>query len=187
MPKRKEAQSYGEMLDTAESQKKQSKLYRAQSAEFVDERLSSLIAKTAAELAEIADKEPVSLTDTQRVKERTMVYLRACEESSCIPSISGLAVSMGLSRQAVYDCIWRQSPKATAEWLELCRDTFSNVLAESSLRNDCNPVVSIFLQKAIYGLKETITIEAKQETPLGPILEADELQKRIEANCLVED
>lgn len=175
------------MVTAGEAQKKQSKLYRAQSAEFVDERLSALIARTSKELAEIADKEPVSLTNTQRVKERTMLYLKACEESSCIPSIVGLATSMGLSRQAIYDCIWRGSPRATAEWLELCRDTFSNVLSESALRNDCNGVVAIFLQKAVYGLRESIEIVAKQDEPLGPIMDAEELRRRIESDVIEDD
>ena len=103
-----------------------------------------------------------------------------------MPSMAGLARSMGLARRSLYYCIDHEQPKETAAWLELCRDSFSDMLAESALRNNTNPIVTIFLQKAVYGLRESLEIVAKQETPLGPILEADDLKRRIEANC-VED
>ena len=179
------AQSFPEMVEEAGKKKKQSKLYRAESAEFVDGRIRALISKTAAELAEIATTEPVSLTDVEQVRERTMLYLRACQESTCIPSITGLATSMGLSRQAVYDCIWRRSPAATAAWLELCRDAFSNMLAETALRGETDKITSIFIQKAVYGLRESIEIVAKAENPLVPDRTAAEIA--LEYAALPED
>lgn len=175
------AQTFQEMLETGAEQKKQSKLYKVEASQFVDERLSALIAKTADELTTAATAEPVTLTDTEEVKRRTVYYLKACEAASSFPSIAGLARSMGLSRQAVYDCIWRCSPQRTAEWLELCRDSFSDILAEASLRNDCNNITAIFLQKALYGLRETVEIVAKTDSPLGNTPDQAALEARIAA------
>lgn len=172
------AQSFTEMVEDGEQQRKTSKLYRAASAEFVNEQLSALLQKTTGELAEAATAEPVSLQDTEEVKRRTVLYLRACEKASCFPSVSGLARSMGLSRQAIYDTIWRKSPPATAAWLEICRDTFSDILAESALRNNCNSIVSIFLQKAVYGLRESVEVIAKTDPdPLGTPVTAEDLSR----------
>ena len=181
------AQTFQEMVETGSEQKKQSKLYKVESAQFVDERLSALVGKTAAELATAAESKPVSLADTDLVKERTILYLKACEASASIPSVAGLARSMGLSRQALYDCIWRRSPAGTAEWLELCRDSFSDVLAEASLRNDCNNKTAIFLQKALYGLRESIEIVAKTEEPLGATPNQLELEARIAGSVVVDE
>lgn len=176
------------MVADGEEKKRNSKLYKAQSAEFVDGELSALIAKTAEELTTAATAEPVSLLDTQEVKRRTVVYLRACEESSSFPSIAGLARSMGLSRQALYDCVWRNSPPDTAKWLELCRDSFSDILAEAGLRNNCNGVVSIFLQKALYGLRETVELVAKRgDGPLGPLADKAALEQRILGSIVIDD
>lgn len=172
------SQSFTEMVEDGQRQRKTSKLYRAESAAFVNEQLSALIGKTTAELAEAATTEPVSLQDTNEVKKRTILYLKACEEASCFPSIVGLSRSMGLSRQSLYDCVWRRSPPATAEWLEICRDTFSDILAESALRNNCNSIVSIFLQKAVYGLREAVELIAKTEEPLGDTVTAEDLARR---------
>lgn len=176
------AQSFPEMVEAAGEKRKQSKLYRAESAEFVDGRIKALISKTAAELAEVATTEPVSLKDTEKVKERTMLYLMACQNAACVPTIVGLATSMGLSRQAIYDCIWSQSPLYTAKWLELCKDAFSNLLTEAALRGETEKITSIFVQKAVYGLKESIEIIAKNNSPLGPPVDPEELERRINAN-----
>lgn len=176
------AQTFGEIVEDGQAKRKQSKLYKAESAEFVNDCISALVAKTTSELAEIATAEPVSLSDVEEVQRRTVIYLKGCEAASCMPSMAGLARSMGLARRSLYYCIDHQQPQKTAAWLELCRDSFSDMLAETALRNNCNGIVAIFLQKSIYGLRESLEIVAKQETPLGPILEDDELKKRIEAN-----
>lgn len=176
------------MVADGEEKKRNSKLYRAESAAFVDGELSTLIAKTAEELTTAATAEPISLSDTKEVKRRTVLYLRACEESSSFPSIAGMARSLGLSRQALYDCIWRNSPPETARWLELCRDSFSDILAEAGLRNNCNGVVSIFLQKALYGLRESIEVVAKRDDgPLGPLADQKALEQRILGTVVLED
>lgn len=182
------AQTFTEMVEAGTERRKNSNLYKAQSAEFVDGELSALIAKTAEELTTAATAEPVSLSDTQEVKRRTVLYLRACEESSSFPSIAGLARSMGLSRQSLYDCTWRNSPPETARWLELCRDSFSDILAEAGLRNNCNGVVSIFLQKALYGLRETVELVAKRDDgALGPLADKATLEQRILGTVVLED
>ena len=181
------AQSFGEMVESGQQDKRRSKIYREQSAEFVNEQLSALINKTALELKDAATSEPVSLRDTNEVKRRTMLYLRACEEAACFPSIVGLARSMGLSRQALYDVIWRKSPSDTAAWLELCRDSFSDILSEASLKGQCAAIPAIFIQKAVYGLRESIEVVAKQEMALGDSVDVSELQRRIENSIVLDD
>lgn len=181
------AMTYPEMVADGAEQKTKSRLYKVEASQFVDERLAALIAKTTDELTAAATAEPVTLTDTEEVKRRTVYYLKACEVSSSFPSIAGLARSMGLSRQALYDCIWRQSPPATAKWLELCRDSFSDILAEASLRNDCNNITAIFLQKALYGLRETVEIVAKSENPLGETPDKSALEARIADSVVIDE
>ena len=174
------AQTFSEMVEDGTERRKTSKLYKAESAAFVDEQLSALVKKTTEELAEVATSKPISLKDIDEVKKRTILYLRACEETSTIPSVMGLARSMGLTRQALYDCIWRGEPKDTAKWLELCRDAFSDLLAQAGLRNACNGITAIFLEKALYGLRETTEIIAKREdsTVLGETLTAEEIAEK---------
>jgi DNA-binding phage protein len=183
----KEAQTYPEMVESERERKSTSKLYKAQSAQFTGEQLSKLIHKTTAELVDAVDAEPVSLKDTMEVKRRSVVYLRACEAASSFPSMMGLARSLGVSRQALYDTIWRKSPPETAAWLTMCRDAFSDVLAESSLKNNCNSVVSIFLQKALYEMRESVEIVAKAEMPLGTEPDRKALEDKIINSIVCEE
>lgn len=173
------SQSMDEMIETGRQQRQSSKLYKAQSAEFSEHRISELIGKTTKELGEVAKTEPISLSDTEKVRERTLLYLRACQEAAVLPSIAGLARSMGLARRSLYHCIENRSPAATADWLEICRDAFSDVLSDTALRNDCNSIVAIFLQKALYGLRESVEIIAKTENPIGDEISQDVLTERI--------
>jgi len=173
------AQTFGEMVESGENARKRGRIYREQSNEYLKGQLSELVNRTALELEGVATAQPVSLRDTNEVKRRTLLYLRACETAACFPSIVGLARSMGLSRQAIYDVIWRKSPAETAEWLEICRDSFSDILAEASLKNQCAAIPAIFIQKAVYGLRESVEIVAKAETPLGDTVDSKLLEARI--------
>ena len=172
------AQSMPEMVEAARQTRQSSKLYKAQSAEFSEKRIAELISKTTKELGEVAKTEPVSLSDTSKVQERTLLYLRACQDAAALPSMAGLARSMGLRRRSLYHCIETNSPAATAHWLEVCRDAFSDVLSDTALRNDCNSIVAIFLQKAQFGLRETVEIVAKTDNPIGDEISQDVLTER---------
>ena len=46
------------------------------------------------------------------------------------------------------------------------------------MRNNCNSIVSIFLQKAVYGLREAVELIAKTEEPLGDTVTAEDLARR---------
>lgn len=168
-----------------ELERKNTKIYKAQSSDFTDGKISELVRRTAEELAQISDGPPIDLSDVQAVRERTIIYLKACEEASTIPNIMGLARSMGISRTAFYKLIDRGT--ATGKWFELCRDAFSDILSETALRNNCNAIVSIFLQKAVYGLRETMEIVAKTEEPLGDTVDVEELERRINGTVVLED
>lgn len=176
------ALTFPQMVEAEQGQKRASKLYKAEASEFVDDRLSALISKTTAELVDAATSKRITMSDIDSVKERTVIYLRACEESATFPSITGLARALGVTRRCVYDVIERKSPAPAAEWLELCRDTFSDILAESSLRGNSNTIASIFIQKALYGLRESIEIiPGRQESVYGEQKSAEQIAAEYDA------
>lgn len=184
MPAKNSPMPYTEMVAAGE-QKKQNKLYRQETSEFSDQQISALVQRTAPELTGTSEK--ISLTDTGRVKAVTVDYLKSCEDTSTLPTIAGLARALGISRQAVYDCIGRHSPAATAEWFTRCHDAFSDMLTQASLRGTVQPVVSIFVQRAMYGLRESVEIVAKRDDgPLGPEADQLELERKLQ-DIVVDD
>lgn len=120
------AQSFEEMTEAMSesrekglSTKRKTSVYKVESGEYQEEKLRELIAANIPQLVEVASKEKVSLEDIDTVKARTIVYLRACEETGTFPSSIGLARSLGYSDRALRN--WRnyKSDTETARWLEM--------------------------------------------------------------------
>ena len=167
------------MLEDAKSVRNNSKVYKAKSLEISDARISALVAKCAIELSQSANNDPVALNDTDIVKSRTIAYISACAEASCFPSVNGWARSMGMSRSAIYDFRNRNPEHETSRWIDLTLDAFSEVLSESALRNNCNSIVAIFIQKAQYGMREQVElIKPVINNSLGLLQSADEIREK---------
>ena len=155
-------------------------LYKQQSGEYQEEKLKDLISLSLDELAEVATKEQISLNDTAEVKKRTVIYLRACQEAGTFPSIMGLARSMGYSRRALN--YWREKyPQSdTGRWLDIVADMCADILSQSALKNNANSIVSIFLSKALYEMRETSELIVKPGSDMNPENEysAEEIANR---------
>ena len=144
-------------------ERKLSRLYTK--SEEAGECIQTLIQNATTEIVNMSDK--ISLADTATVKRVTEQYLCACEEVNCLPSKMGLARSFGVSRQAIDSFMARNPEHETTEFLQIVFDTFSEVLSNAALNNSVNMVYTIFVQKAIFGLKEAIQIETVQNGPLS--------------------
>ena len=97
MPKRAQMQTFQQMIDE-NTAKKGNRLYRQESGEYNDQRISDLVRATAEELAAaVEDTGPISLSDTAELQRRTIIYLRACEQAATIPTFSGFARRLGVT------------------------------------------------------------------------------------------
>ena len=158
----REAQSIPEMLESMNEAKEQAlstrrgqSIYKKESGEYQEEKLKDLIALNLNELGELATKERVALEDTNEVKKRSIIYLKACQETSIFPSSLGLARSLGYSDRALRHWRSKQPNTATAQWLEMFNDMCSDILSQSALKNNANNIMAIFLNKALYEMRET--------------------------------
>lgn len=187
-PRRQNPPLTAEQTALAEQEtRKTSRLYRAESSAFSDERISAAVDAIKSELEAAAQLEPISFADTARIKRLTASYLTACSESSTIPTVFGLCRALGISRTAFYRVMRGDNYPDTAAWFALLSDAFADVLAQSSLRNDTNPIVSIFLQKAIYGLRDTLEIVTKADEDTGDEISADDLARRIAGTVVFDE
>ena len=171
-------QNYETMLTEAEM-KKPSRVYRAESGEYVNGELSRLVTMGTMELARACDDgKPIPLTDTRRVKEKAIELLRVCEETSTLPTIGGLARALGYSIEGVR-LFRRDKPEhETTAFLEMYHDLCTDLLSEAALRNLTNSVYSIFIQKARNGLEDKVIVEPVINQPYGPAKTTDELAER---------
>ncbi len=175
------AQTPEEMTQELTAKRATSKLYKAQSDTYKAEAVSALIDRAAAQLEESERRGRISFVDFNTVREQTFLYLKACETTGVFPSVSGLARSLGYSRHALYNEIDRRTTPATADLLESFRDLCSDILAQASLQNNANSIVSIFLQKALYNMRESVELVVSPPNPLGESADAAQVKRLIEA------
>ena len=102
-----------------------------------------------------AEKRKLSLSDTEELKRRTIIYLRSCKDTACVPSSSGLAVFLGYTGRALEQWRSKKPNSETGMWLEMFSDLCAEIVSQLALRNDINTIFSIFLCKAKYGFRET--------------------------------
>jgi hypothetical protein len=172
---RKPAPSYDELV-TDLQERKSPRIYKQEAAQANDEMISRIVRHGAEELEQIAaGGEIVSLSDLKTVKAKTLLYLQACDEASTIPTMGGLARSLGVTSRALNKHRTTHPDSKTATWLELCHDAFADMMAESALRGTVQPVVAIFTLKARSGWRDTITIEPVRTDPIGESASTEEL------------
>lgn len=191
------AQSFEEMTEAMNESREKglsttrgNSIYKKESGEYQEEKLRELVAAKTAELVSVATKEKVSLEDIDTVKARTIVYLRACEETGIFPSSLGLARSLGYSDRALRN--WRnfKSDTETARWLEMFNDMCADILNQSALKNNANSIVAIFLNKAMYGFRETNELVITPSTPGyedEAAYSAEEIRKRYLADVSADE
>lgn len=156
-----EAQSVDEMLADMNAAKekgldlhKGQSIYKVQSGEWQENKLKSLVSLSITDVAEFATKERVALENLPEVQKRTLIYLKACEESGSFPSSLGLARSLGYSDRALRHWRSKKQNEPTAQWLEMFNELCADILGQSALKNNANGIVTIFLSKALYDFSD---------------------------------
>jgi|GEM_PF-6895506 len=180
MTNERQAQTEAEMIEdiNEKKRKKKNNLYKVQVDEHRGEVLAEIVHQGAQELEESVKRGKIPLEDVEAVKRQTMAYLTACEKAGSLPSIQGLARSLGYSRQAIYDTIESRTRPETADFLDLCRDMFSDMLSQAALSNNVNFTYAIFIQKAIHQLRESVEIIARPAAPLGENVDTSTIAER---------
>lgn len=179
-----EIMSQAEMIEAGRQKRSASKIYKAASMELTDEAISSIVGRGLSEIMDSDSVEKINLSDINIVKEVSKQYLKACKESATLPSMAGLARAMGCSRSILYRWMKSRHETETGQWLLMCHDLFSDVLAETALRNNSNPIVSIFLLKALFGLQDHTAIEVSQVQYDDDYLDQDKDYKKKYINLI---
>ena len=173
-----------EMIEAGRQKRSTSRIYRAEADEIKDEAISHSINHALQEIRRADTRKKVSLDDTATVKAFAEAYLESCAVASVFPSMASFAMSIGHTRENLYRYMERHPDSETGKFLIQLHDQFSTVLAENSLRNNSNAIVSIFLLKSLCGYKDTQTFELVQNTS-SDTPSVDEIALR--ANLLADD
>lgn len=141
-----------EMIEYGKQKKTSSSVYKGEVMELTDNAIKTIVTRGLAEIVN-ADKQKIDLNDPNMVKAVSKSYIKACADTATLPSVAGLARALGVTRSTLYFWMKRRDTE-TGQWLLMCQDLFSDLLSDGALKNNVNPIVSIFLQKAQFGLRD---------------------------------
>ena len=149
-----------EMQTAKRNRSPESRLYsRTESLQAVDRQVSQIVRDARSEFRAV---EPISLSDTSRIRAIAEQYLYACEHTSTFPRLTGLCRALGYSSEAVRK--WRigHPDHETTLLIENFKQLCADVLEEAGLRGASNAILTVFLLKANWNYRDTVSLETVQ-------------------------
>ncbi|MDL2219388.1 hypothetical protein LJC04_03500 [Ruminococcaceae bacterium OttesenSCG-928-O06] len=181
---KRELMEQPEMEKAMTEKKTTSKLYKVESDIHRGEELAKKIQHKMVMLREFPPSSQNTIfNDIDVVKYRTEIYLSACAESGCIPSVMGLAtLGYGVSRQALDKYLREHQGSEVTRYIEVVKDVFiTDILSDMALQNQTNGVVSIFLLKNQSGMRDNLELHTPYvgPGPLGRELTREEILEQL--------
>lgn len=124
----------------------------------------------------------VSKREPEKVEERLNYYFQYCTDKGIKPSVEGMSLCLGVSRQSLWE--WENDTNSKAgQLVARAKELINALLTTWTMNGKINAVYSIWLQKNNAGYSDVKTLEFKQQTQP----QALNLEQQIEESGLVWD
>ena len=155
-----------------------SRLYNEVSSELKAQALDASIRQQQDLLKRANTNNRVDLSNFEEVRKSCEDYIESCRIAGVIPSVTGLAPSMGYSRQALTAYI-AHNTTPTAQYLDAVRSAMAAITEQAGLTRAASEAVSIFVLKNSAGMVDKLDITATPGIPEEDReLTADEIAAR---------
>lgn len=134
------------------------KIYKELSDEHKNEQISLSITSRNSALRQAINAPRIDLSNTEEVQTRTFQYFEACSMSSCFPSVMGLSAALGCSRQNLNRWLLSHPEHPSAHFINMAKDVMADLLVDSSLHNNSNAIMSIFVLKNNHGFADRVEV-----------------------------
>lgn len=141
------------------------------------------IRERSAKLLHIYKLPPIDLSDDKQVQDRIYYYFDYCEKEGLKPVIEGLALALGVTRQALYD--WEIGRRrgdvgsSRADMVKKAKEYIAYMMSDGVMNGKVNPVAWIFYAKNYFGMSDKQEIEVKAAGQLLPTMSPEEIAKQI--------
>lgn len=146
-------QTTEQMLMTNEMSKPK-KYSRREIIEANKDTISALVGNLADRLEAAEMTERIDIRDTETLKDQTLRYIRSCQISGVMPTMTGLALAIGYAVETVSRFMAQHPEHDSAKWLKLVKQNFGDILGQSALDGAVAPIPAIFTLKANYGWRD---------------------------------
>lgn len=125
---------------------------------------------------------PVSKREPEKVEERLNYYFQYCTDNGVKPSVEGMSLCLGVSRQSLWE--WENDTGSkSGQLVARAKELINSLLTTWTMNGKINAVYTIWLQKNNSGYSDTKTLEIKPQTEPHRI----SLEEQIEESGLVWD
>lgn len=122
---------------------------------------------------------PIDTNDGGQVKERIEEYFRIMAKNDMKPSVSGMALALGVDRRTLWTWVSGKTGRKP-EVLDTIKKAYDilNLMMEDYMQNGkINPVSGIFLMKNNFGYADKQEVVVTPNVPLGEQKDDEELRK----------
>jgi len=155
-----------------------SKIYKAQSDALKGEQLAADNRAKRETLQKSTRRPRLDLKDTETVQARTWEYMEATELAKVFPSVSGLALAFGCSRQNLNQFLLAHPSHPTTEFIQQVKEAFADLLSNAGLYGSANPIMSIFILKNSHGFVDRVDLAAVTQPVDAEEYDADAIRRR---------
>ena len=138
--------------------------YNEVSAELKAQALDNAITQQQELLNKAEKRGKIDLNDLEAVKKACSDYLESCRRAGVYPSMTGLAPSMGISRQALYGYIARNN-SPSANYLDSVRSAMSAIVEQAGLTRVASEAMAIFILKNTVDMADKLDVTAAAPEP----------------------
>ena len=128
---------------------------RREAIEANKDTISSLVGNLADRLEEAERYDhKIALKDAEAVKDITLRYLRSCQISGTMPSMAGVALSLGVAPETLSRFMKNNAETDSGKWFWMIKSHFADIINQASLDGVIQPIPAIFTLKANYGWRD---------------------------------
>lgn len=128
---------------------------------------------------EIASLPKIDIKDAEQVKKRINEYFTICCGSDMKPSMAGLALAIGISRQTLWE--WANDVVRKGEFGDAIKKAVQMLdlqMVDYMQNGKINPVSGIFLMKNNFGYTDKTEVVVTPNNPLGDEVEQKALEDK---------
>lgn len=96
--------------------------------------------------------------DPKAVAERIDFYFEFCATHGKRPTVEGLSLALGVTRQALF--VWESKQDERAEIVKQAKALLNALIVDWGVEGRINPVTMIFLSKNNFGYRDSVQVEA---------------------------
>lgn len=120
----------------------------------------------------------VDTSDPKAIEERLEWYFQRCIDNNMKPTMSGMAMALGVSRQILWD--WHNGTRRPENYeiIDSAYNLMEQLWEMYMMNGQINPASGIFLGKNHFGYKDVQDIVVQPKNSLGDEASAEDIEKK---------